>query len=139
VDAATRAVADPAPGADTLPTVPDRHNRAPVALTQAIVSAPWRNIGLALSVGLVAALMAVALPLTTPVWRQWSLVLLGGLFAALIGRYNELSAAEQSPLALCACVANHFGSVVIVASVTAFVARCRWPLSPFWRTPSAQR
>jgi len=125
VDTATPVITDTPQEPAPLPPLPDRKNRAPV-LPQVFISVLWRNVGLAFFIGLVAALMAVALPAATPVWRQWSLVLLVGLFAALIGRFPELAGADQSPLALFACLANHFGGVVIVATVAAAIARCRW-------------
>jgi len=125
VDTATPVITDTPQEPAPLPPLPDRKNRAP-ALPQVFISVLWRNVGLAFFIGLVAALMAVALPAATPVWRQWSLVLLVGLFAALIGRFPELASADKSPLALLACLANHFCGVVIVATVAAAIARCRW-------------
>ena len=125
VDTATPVITDTPQEPAPLPPLPDRTNRAPV-LPQLFVSLVWRNVGVAFLIGLIAALMAVALPAATPVWRQWSLVLLVGLFTALIGRAGELAAANKSPLDLFACIANHFGGVVIVATVAAAIARCRW-------------
>lgn len=91
------------------------------------IAAQWQNVGLAFFVGLVAALMAAALPQATDLRRQCTLVVLMGVFTTLIGRFSDLLNPDEPRAELFACLANQFVGVALVATVAFAIARSRWP------------
>jgi hypothetical protein len=77
-----------------------------------------------LVIGLMAALAALALPVDTHWSRRAGLLVIGGLFAVLMGDLSQ-AAAMQWPLRYSAvlCI-DHFGAVVCVAAASSLVLFC---------------
>lgn len=84
-----------------------------------------RGLAIDLVIGLLAALAALALPETTHWSRRLGLLIIGGLFAVLVGDLSQ-AAAMQWPLPYSAvlCV-DHFGAVLCVAVASSLVLF--WP------------